>query len=379
MPKIPIIDEKDLNALIEQALNGNGVLATPQEVSQMITNIQGVSINSKPRKDGRYQGYIVEDDQKKYVYGTTKEEVAMKIKTFLRYGLPKKKVPKKKPTPLLSDWLKNWLELYKKPNVKPKTFEGLWYAVKPLIRAFGETPIADLKTDDLQAFFLSMTTSRTRESSVGALNQALEKARKQGIIKNNPCDGLELKAHKRQHRMALTIEEQRILLDEVANKPIKRLFSLLLTTGLRVGEALALTSQDLDFQAKTVNVNKNVVFIKNKRVLQDTPKTDAGVRTVPIPENVLDMFKDDKGVLFNITYNSVRLAFKRLKQKTGIDVSAHILRHTYATRLEEAGISPKVKQYLLGHSSLEMTQNIYTDIQKSYLDTLNEKITSVFN
>ena len=64
----------------------------------------------------------------------------------------------------------------------------------------------------------------------------------------------------------------------------------------------------------------------------------------------------------------------RIAKKTGLNVTLHILRHTYATRLEEAGIAPKLKQYLLGHASLEMTQNTYTDIQTDYVYTLSDKI-----
>ena len=75
--KIPILDEKDLNALIEEAIKGNGVLATPTELSQMIINLPGVSINSKPRKDGRFQGYIVDKNGRTYAYGKTLEEVAI--------------------------------------------------------------------------------------------------------------------------------------------------------------------------------------------------------------------------------------------------------------------------------------------------------------
>lgn len=377
MSKIPLIDEDDLNALIEEALKGGGILATSKEVSQMLINMQGVSICSKPRKDGRFQGYI-EDNGKHYVYGRTKEEVAIKIKEYLKYGIPKKKEKKKKATPILREWLKSWIELYKRPNVKPKTLESIAYTVNNINKVLGDIPIDQLTSEKIQAFLISMEKERSRDLCLTYLSQALRKAIPT-YIKFNPCDTVEIKKHRTEHKNALTLEEQNTLLSFIQNKPIEPLFKLLLTTGIRIGEALALTRQDLDFSLKRVNISKNVVYINGKKIIQNTTKSEAGMRTVPVPDDVLEFFKNKDGILFPSTYNAVRMAFRNLSTKSGIAVTPHILRHTYATRLEENNIPPKVKQYLLGHSSLEMTQNTYTDIQKGYIDTISDKILSVFD
>lgn len=71
-------------------------------------------------------------------------------------------------------------------------------------------------------------------------------------------------------------------------------------------------------------------------------------------------------------------ATERIAKETGLNVTLHILRHTYATRLEEGNIQPKLKQYLLGHASLEVTQNIYTDTTTEYLESVSGKIQNVF-
>lgn len=78
------------------------------------------------------------------------------------------------------------------------------------------------------------------------------------------------------------------------------------------------------------------------------------------------------------SYNAVRLATDRLAKETGLNVTLHILRHTYATRLEEGNIQPKLKQYLLGHASLAVTQNIYTDTTAEYLESVSERVQNVF-
>lgn len=125
-------------------------------------------------------------------------------------------------------------------------------------------------------------------------------------------------------------------------------------------------------------MNKNVVFVGGKRIEQNSPKTDAGNRTIPVAKELCELFDTESDILFPFTYNAVRLATARISDKINIPVTLHILRHTYATRLEEAGIPPKIKQYLLGHASLEMTENVYTDAQQNYIDSVSDKIRNLF-
>ena len=159
------------------------------------------------------------------------------------------------------------------------------------------------------------------------------------------------------------------------------MFVFLLQTGLRIGEALALTHEDIDREKKTVSVIKDVVFIAGKRIEQDTPKSAAGVRSVPIPGEALTLIAKANGTeksVFPFTYDYVRSALRRISLSLGFNVSAHILRHTYATRLEEAGVSPKVKQYLLGQSTSRITQDVYTHIQSDFINEKAEQIRSAF-
>lgn len=362
-------------------INFGDVLTPQKETDDMILNVPGVSVCAKARPDGRFQGYFTYDGRKIYVYGTSPDDVRHKILYLIKNGVPKRTRKAKKKTsssPSLSEWLVKWLELYKKPNVKPTTFSSLTNGVNILNRSFGTVRIDAIKSDDLQKFLSEYKHSRQRDVLLTILRQAFEKAVKTGLLKKNPVSVVEVKKHVSAHKYALTREDQAALCLAVKGLSIETLFLFLLSTGLRVGEALALTSSDFDFEKGTVNVSKNVVFIKGKRIVQNSPKTSAGFRTVPVPANVLDLVRGKSGEIFPMTYNAVRLTFRRLQEETGIKISAHVLRHTYATRLEEAGISPKVKMYLLGHSSIEMTQNTYTDVQKDYVDTLHNSITSIF-
>ena len=118
----------------------------------------------------------------------------------------------------------------------------------------------------------------------------------------------------------------------------------------------------------SVTINKNVAFINGKRIVQDTPKSEAGNRIIPIPADICRELKEIQTEnLFPCTYNAAKKALEKIAKGLDIKMTLHTFRHTYATRLKEAGIPAKVKQYLFGHASLEMTQNTYTDIQTAYI------------
>ena len=348
--------------------------------NRMQLDIKGVSINSKPRKDGRYQGYYQKDGDKFYIYGKTREEVEKKILQIIKKGKPQR--TKKTTIPTLEEWFKRWFTLYKEPNVKANTIEAIKASEKAILPVLGKKSINQIKADDIQKFLLSLKSERKRDICRAYLEQCFKKAHLQGMIKMNPCATIEIKKHVYKHRYALTLDEQNFLVNNIKGTVMEPLINFLLATGLRIGEALALQYGDIDFIKKTVSVNKNVVFIHGKRIVQDSPKTAAGVRTIPCPDfalRFLDKTKPKNTTVFPFSYNAVRLTLYRFGKEHKMSVTAHVLRHTYATRLEEAGIPPKLKQYLLGHSSLIMTQNTYTDIQSAYVERESATIRAVFD
>ena len=354
---------------------------------QMLIDLSGISVSSKQRRDGRYQGYYTLDGTKHFIYGKSVNEVKTKIEFFLKHGAPKKKPAKKKAdmkkaAPTVSEWLTQWIDLYKAPNLKPSTMKSLQGSLKIVFQRLGDKDLTQITTEELQALLLGIQGGRARDMCKGYLEQAFRKAFLRGIISKDPCQALEIKKHRQEHRNALTRQQQAQFLAALDGITTKPLLVFLLATGLRVGEALALTFADIDFHDKTVSVNKNVVFIEGKRIDQDTTKSAAGVRIVPIPEEVMNLLPkrtDDQDLVFPYAYSGVRSALRRISNALGFTVTAHLLRHTYATRLEEAGISPKMKQYLMGHASLDMTQNTYTDIQPEYVKEKAEQIKAAFD
>jgi integrase len=167
---------------------------------------------------------------------------------------------------------------------------------------------------------------------------------------------------------------------------------LLLYCGLRRGELIALTWNDVSLKNKSINVNKAVVFGNNKAIIQ-SPKTDSGVRTIPIPDTILDALRfarkgadstmvcpaADGGIMSQIAFKRAWESYKhylniqaggRDKSRsnpklTVIDnITPHMFRHTYATILYNAGVDVKSAQRFLGHADINVTLKIYTHLSE---------------
>ena len=211
-------------------------------------------------------------------------------------------------------------------------------------------------------------------------------------------------------RHALTIPQQRAFMEHIANHPVYchwwPLFTVLLGTGCRIGEALGLRWDDLDYERRTISINHSLVYYpvgesRNSVLHISKPKTEAGVRTIPMFDTVKDAFEmlheeqkesgwndvEIDGMMGFIFCNrfgnvpnpqSVNRAIKRIiadynageeveakKQHREVvllpDFSAHHLRHTFCTRLCERETNLKVIQSVMGHKDIQTTMDIYAE------------------
>ena len=159
-----------------------------------------------------------------------------------------------------------------------------------------------------------------------------------------------------------------------------------LYTGLRKGEALAITGADINLEEKTISVTKTVYYKSNKAYIKP-PKTEAGIRIVPILEPLLGKLPhiEDDEYLFPsaldpkqpMGYSLFNCRIKRYRKATGTKFSTHQLRHSFATILYECGVDAKTAQHLLGHAQISTTMDTYTHFRKSHAaieNQLNEKL-----
>ena len=170
---------------------------------------------------------------------------------------------------------------------------------------------------------------------------------------------------KTAEKETITAEESQLLLERVKNHRARTFLLIALHTGMRRGEILALTWDNIDFAKKMIYVRQSALLGRDrqKTTINDYLKTDAGKRNLPLSEEKTSHSKYVLAMQNHapLTQSSYRSMWKLIERELpDTHITAHILRHTYITRLFEAGLDIKEIQYLAGHSTVDMTLKVYT-------------------
>ena len=200
-----------------------------------------------------------------------------------------------------------------------------------------------------------------------------------GFLHSNPMSDIRLPNNlPRSERQMPTTDDIRVIDSHYEGFDLLPYF--LLYTGLRKSEALALSYKDIDFKRKIITVNKHLIHDGNKPIIEDRTKTVNSRRTVVLLDRLADklphnriglVFCNDDGSPF--TSKQYDSQWSNYQKKYGVNITAHQLRHAYATMLFEAGVDLKDAQDLMGHSDINLTRQIYTHIRdERKLETTNK-------
>lgn len=351
MKKLPIINEKDLDKLIVEALKGNGILAIPQEISQMVLNIKGVSINSKPRKDGRYQGYIDTKEEKKYVYGRTKDEVAVKLKKLLEKGLPRKKERNvKNGIPLtFNAFAQYYFENFRKKKVVAETYRADLSRYKNhILPVFGEMPLKSIMPDKVQKLIDKLTNAglgKTADEVYSLLNGIFKMAIKHGLIQHNPVDVIFHIQHERETGKELNLNEIKALISAYNGTKYLDSIMVYLYTGLRPNEL------------ETARIDGNFIIAINSKN-KGKVKGKVQYKKIPIVDELRPYIKN------GLTFCPLEYLRSKIKAVTGHTIKD--LRKTFYSRCIECKVNDTVRELIVGHS-LGKVNDTYTGLSDDFL------------
>lgn len=341
------------------------------------------------RKGYKTATFTLPDGTRKYVYAKTQEELEEKVfnlKLQMRMGVDLKDHT------TVGELIKMWFETDVAPNVKENTAITVKSVLNTHLLPLCSGYVAKDVTPVQVKMWLNETGKLNKHAArtcLRALRDSFNLAEENGLIFKSPvlgrykAGGMDYKKRK-----ALTPDEEALLLNALEGTNAYLYAWTALATGMRRGELLGLLWDCVDLDNAIIHVRRNLVFLKqNECRLNDYTKTEAGVRTIPIPLDLRDelrrkraqgnslfVFSRPGGQPFNaVTYNNFWR--NNVRKRFGPDaldtsrvhgvttdtvVTAHVLRHTFATRCFEAGMDIKEVQHLMGHATPDVTLGIYT-------------------
>ena len=313
-----------------------------------------------------------------------------------------------------------------KTELKSTTRSNYIYTWDYFVReTFGKKKIGEVKYSDVLYFYTYLMKERGIDvSSIENVHTLLfptfKLAVRDEIIRRNPAEGALAEVKKRfggrrKLRRALTVEQQRAFIRYIEDSPFfdswYPLFTTLLGTGCRIGEIIGLTWDDVDLEKRTISINHNLTYYPRREDTYacefriSTPKTEAGIRTIPMMGPVYDVLSGEyerqleegfctrsidgmsnfiftnrfgkphnpqavNRAIVRITsaYNAQEEVKAKKENREPIILphfSCHIFRHTFASRLCEKETNIKVIQQIMGHADVATTMNIYAKVNEA--------------
>lgn len=360
----------------------------------------------RQRSNSSYEGRFTYQYKEYTVKGNSVTETQKRMRELrykLEHGLY---VEKQKMT--YDDWFNTWLNEYKKNQVKIGTYESYRRCYESMVKdKIGSRYIFEIRGEHIQHLYNTLVKEKYSISSIqvvaAILNGSLGQALRNGLLEQNPVKMAQLPKQKgkKEGRIAMTKEQQDLFMEYAKESYLYRFFAIMLRTGMRNGELRGLRYTDINRNKKLLHVGNTLKNIPGIGYIDQPPKTKTSERDIPLTEDTLRLleeqyrfwgFKVEKlgRYLFcnengePLTESRVQGEINRIIKRIIADgydfpyITPHVFRHTFATRAIEAGMQPQVLKTILGHSSLNMTMDLYSHVLPDTKAEEMEKITKAF-
>lgn len=356
------------------------------------------------RKDGRAAASAIYEGKRVTKYGRTKTEAKQKLDACLADLRAGRMVIGPKQT--VAEYLIYWLENEHRLQIGMVTLQNYRSILRAhLIPAFGHLQLDQLTREHVQAFCVKKLDDGLAPGTIryvyGVLSGALASAVRNGILARNVCKNVVLPRITKIKHNVLSKEQAVLLVNAARGRRLWFLVLMAITTGMRIGELLALHWEDIDVVNRRVYVHRTVSHITGKgQVERPRPKSASSVRKLVLVQAVIDGVEEHKKYIASLRAVSkerwkdldlvfpnkdggymraerVRAELRMILMVVGLEPRKfHKLRHSAATILFAAGVNPKVVQEMLGHSNISITLGLYGDVlpdmQQEVADIMSE-------
>ena len=350
------------------------------------------TVYARKNKEGKITGYrgsyFTPDGKRRYVSAKRKSKCERKLRdamTDADRGLVFDATNQS-----VSEYMTRWLEDFAKANLASRTYHNYKLQIREhIVPALGKMKLSKLDTPNIQALYTAKLQAGLKPASIryihAVLRCALEKAVDLRLIPRNPAASARPPKIRQEEIAPLDVEQTRLLLEAAKGDRFECLYVLSLTCGLRIGESLGLRWSDVDLEAGSLRIHRQIQRVREGGGLVFSEPKNASKRTIDLPQRALEALRSHRkrqleqqlkagakwqnnDLVFTTTIgtavdaqNVVNRHFKPLLRRAGLpDIRWHDLRHTCATLLLSRGTHPTYVQKLLGHASVQLTLDRYS-------------------
>ena len=362
------------------------------------------------RKDGRYMYRYTDSKtgQRKTIYARDLPELREKEKSVLSDVENNIRTGGNVKSLTVNDLFRHYLEIKEISDSTKVNYRSTWK--NNVENSIGQYKVVRVLPSDVKKLYSGLSQKGLAKSSIkrvhNLLHPVLEMAVDDDIIRKNPAKSVWSDyGREPEEKKALTLGQQKQLMEFVKSDDMYKCYHPMLTimlgTGVRCGELVGLTWDDVDMERKEIHIRRTLVYKDygdGLRLHISTPKTKSGMRTIPMTDSVHNAFTEQKerntmlgkdrnvfeveglqGFVFitrngrpllmcsvnKVLSNIVKAINAQGQEEPYPSISAHTMRHTFCTRMAENGMDIKVLQYLMGHANINITMQVYNHIADS--------------